>query len=389
MPTVGWIQEDANDRFLEGRYPPEQQEPPVIPCPYCHRTFPASDELFIHLGLDHPLDIPVMQVQSQPVLTEFAVRAVLDAADFALLNSTSCELRKDGGAPRKVSLSRLPALLAAERSSTCELRLVNERALDHNTATVRFVARFRIPTDAALNTIDKEFVRLLAVEHPRLADVDTFRRVCPDEDAAQDYAGALGDYVIGLAIKERHPDAGVHLEFEHYKEKFTSALAVLKDFRRPVARAISATVNFNLNNFTVTPVSSRLPALNTAFGFFRAVAAGKEPPSQPAEQAPRLTSVCPVDIVTHRILDAAERLTSERKPHPIIAAGLDELARWEPLSEYDSTKIRVLSAIAHARLGETEKTQQQLRSLQFNFLFGKWAQAGLEIPLPHGNTAAQ
>ena len=386
MPTVGWIQEDAIERFWENPYPPERHEPPAIPCPYCQRLFPSSDDLFQHLGLDHPLDIPVLQVQSQSVQTEFAIRTPLDAADISLLNCTACEVRKDGGVARKVQPSRLAAFLAAERSSMCELRLLNERSLDHNTAAARFIARFRIPTAQALNVIDKEFVRQLAVEHPRIADVDAFRKVCPEEPEAQDYAGALGDYVIGLAIKERHPDAGVYLEFEHYKEKFTSALSILKDFRRPVARAVSAVINFNLNNFAVAPVSSRLPALSAAFAFFRTIASGQEPPPQPYAPEPQRAPVCAVDIVTHRILDATQRLCSERKPHPLVAANLEELSRWEPLSEYDATKIHVLSAVAHARLGDSEKAGRHHRALQFNFLFGKWALARLETPLSHGNT---
>ena len=153
--------------------------------------------------------------------------------------------------------------------------MVNERVIDDNRATEHFTARFRIPSADALNGIDKEFVRRLAVEHPRMADVDSFRAACPTEPAAQDYAGALGDYVIGLAIKERHPDAGVYLEFEHYKEKFAAALAILKDFRRPVARTVAAVINFNLNNFCFLPAAARLPMLSAAFALFRAVANGE------------------------------------------------------------------------------------------------------------------
>jgi hypothetical protein len=199
----------------------------------------------------------------------------------------------------------------------------------------------------------------------------------------------LGDYVIGLAIKERHPDAGVHLGFEHYKEKFTVALEILKHFRRPVARAVSAAINLNLNNFAVMTTSSRLPVLSTAFALFRAIVSGKEPPPQASEANSSRAPVCPVDIVTHRILKAAQRLTSERKPHPMVAADLEELARWVPLSEYDAAKIHVLCAIVHTRLGDIENANRHRRAIQFNFLFEKWAQAGLETPLPHGNTDPQ
>ena len=388
MPTLGWILEEAVERFWENPYPPEHSEAPAIPCPYCQRHFTSSGELFDHLGLDHPLGIPVLLVQAQPMPSEFSVRAVLEAADFSALNCTSSEIRKDGGAWRSVSLSRMVAMLATERSSICELRLVNERVIDDNRATEHFTARFRIPSADALNGIDKEFVRRLAVEHPRMADVDSFRSACPTEPSAQDYAGALCDYVIGLAIKERHPDAGVYLEFEHYKEKFTAALAILKDFRRPVARTVAAVINFNLNNFRSLP-ASRLPVLSAAFALFRAVAKGEDPAADAPAVDPQRAEVCPVDIFTHRILDAAQRLTSARKPHPMLADELDELASRQPLSEFDAAKIHVLAAIARLRLGDTAKAERHLRALQFDYLFRKWALEKLDLHFPHGESGTK
>jgi hypothetical protein len=180
MPTVGWIQEDAIERFWESPYPREQYLSPGISCPYCRRQFQSSDDLSTHLGLDHPLDIPTLHLNSKPVLTEFDVRVPLDPSDISLLNCTSCEVRKDGGKAKIMKPSRLPAFLAAERSSTCELRLFNERVINHNTAVVRFIARFSIPSAESLNSVDKEFLKRLAVEHPCIADVDAFRVACPD-----------------------------------------------------------------------------------------------------------------------------------------------------------------------------------------------------------------
>jgi hypothetical protein len=386
MPTVGWILEDAVERFWENPYPPEHYVAPAIPCPYCQRHFTSSCELFDHLGLNHPLGIPVLMVQSQTMPSEFSIRTVLEAADISALNCTSSEIRKNGGAWRSLPFSRMVALLAAERSSTCELRLVNERVIDDNRATEHFTARFRIPSADALNGIDKAFVRRLAVEHPRMADVDSFRTVCPNEAAAQDYASALGDYVIGVAIKERHPDAGAYLEFEHYKGKFTAALAVLEDFHRPVARTVSAVINFNLNNFRSPPIASRLPVLNAAFVLFRAVAKCKEPPAHSLVAEPQRADVCPVDIFTHRILSAAQRLMSSRKPHPMLGDELDELAGRQPLSEFDAAKIHVLAAIARLRLGDAAEAERHLRALQFDYLFRSWALEKLDQHFPHGES---
>jgi hypothetical protein len=261
MPTVGWIFEDAVERIGESLDPPDRN-PPIVACPYpgCGRQFTNSDELAQHLGLEHSLKIPHLLIHSRSMPSEFSVRAALNPKDVALPYSTACEVRLDAGEVHRVAPNRLLELLAAQRSSICELRLINERALDHNQAIADFVIRFRIPTEQMLRVIDDEFVRRLATEHPRIEDVEVFRTACPDDAAARDYASALGDYVVGLAIKERHPDAPVYADFETYKEKFAGAIAVLKEFHRPVSLAVTAAISFNTNNFSIAP-SANLPVL--------------------------------------------------------------------------------------------------------------------------------
>jgi hypothetical protein len=277
-------------------------------------------------------------------------------------------------------------MLAAQRSATCELRLINERALDRNRAAANFVARFRIPSEEALKAIDHEFIRRLAIEHPRIADVDAFRTACPEDAAARDYAAALGDYVIGLAIKERHPDAQVYSDFENYREKFAAAIAVLKEFRRPVALSVTAAVSFNTNNFSVAP-SAHLPAFDVASSFFGTIAAGNEPHLHAAAANAQAAPICPVDITTHRILEATKRATTERTPHPMVADDLDTLARRKPLSEYDAAKLRVLVAFVQTRLGNMKEAETQFRRLQFTAPFESWAQSRLSSLTPHGNAA--
>jgi hypothetical protein len=389
MPTVGWIQETNIERFWENPYPPERIEPPRFPCDYCSCVFPSLEDLDRHLGIEHPLSIPVLHVRAQPAASNFSIRTTFHPNDVAILNCTACEISKDGGAMVPMTQKDIASLLAAERSSRCVLTLINERSLDRATATSEFVIRFQIPSADALNAIDKEFIeRFARAEHPRIADVDSFRASCPIESAAQDYASALGDYVIGLAIKERHPEGGALMEFDHYKDKFTGALAVLKEFHRPVARAVSSIVDFNLNNFTSSSAPTKLHNVGAAFLFFRAIAQGQEPPAISARSA-RHTSICPVDIVTDRILDAVHRLSSPRKPHALIAAELEDLKRWQPLSEYDRTKIAVLSALTQLRLGKFAVAESHLRALRFDFLFGKWAQTKLDLLLAHGKTSTK
>lgn len=390
MPTVGWIFEDAVERIGESLDALESNRHPVVACPYpgCGRQFKNSDELSQHLGLEHPLNIPVLQIQSHSMPSEFSVRAPFSHGDVALLNCTACEIRFDAGEVQSITPDLLPELLAAQCSSICELRLINERALDRNQAAANFVARFRIPAEQTLQAIDDEFVRRLAVEHPRIADVEAFRTACPDDVAARDYASALGDYVIGLAIKERHPDAPVYADFEIYKEKFAGAIAVLKEFHRPVSLAVTAAISFNTNNFSVAP-SAHLPVLNSAFLFFGAIATGNEPRTHSATAGTQSAPICPVDITTHRILEATQRAMTNRTPHPMVADDLESLSRRKPLSEYDAAKVRAVFAYVLTRLGKLEEAESQLRRLQFAAPFESWAKSQLESLTPHGNPATK
>lgn len=390
MPTFGWTFEDAGERIGESLDSLDSNRHPVVACPYpgCGRQCKSSDELSQHLGLEHPLNIPVLQIQSRSMPSEFSVRVPFSPSDVALLNCTACEVCFDAGEVQNVEPARLPKLLAEQRSSICELRLLNERVLDRNQAAREFVARFRIPTEHTLQTIDDEFVRRLAIEHPRIADVEAFRTACPDDAAAHDYAAALGDYVIGLAIKERHPDAHVYSDFENYREKFSTAIAVLKEFPRPVALAVAAAISFNTNNFSVAP-SVHLPVMNAAFLFFGPIATGNEPRTHSAAAGTQSSPICPVDITTHRILEATQRATTDRTPHPMVADDLDSLSRRKPLSEYDAAKIRAVFVYVLTRLGKLEEAESQLRRLQFTAPFESWAKSQLESLTPHGTPATK
>lgn len=375
MPTLGWIQETAVERYLTGTEQPLVDPNPSVPCPHCDRLFFTVDDLSEHLGIDHPLSIPIILIGSRTAGKENVVRQKAQKGFFRLLNCTSCAISKDGSAMTQIDPIEIPIRLAAERDSTCDIILSNERTEDGNVASTSVRISFRAPDEKVLEVIDSEFVRRLAVDHPRISDVDDFRRACSQSPAAIDYASALGDYVIGLAIKERHPDVGVFLDFEDYKPKFTSALDVLQGFSRPVAQSVAAVIRFDFNDFSTAP--AKVPDLACAQEFFRSfLHKSATKPASKGDDIPH-ESICPVDIVTFRILELACKLSSGQVPHPLLVKDLDELVRWEPLSEYDGLKVRALAAIANQRLGRMDEVIKGLRRLQFTVPFDRWAQSQL------------
>jgi hypothetical protein len=61
----------------------------------------------------------------------------------------------------------------------------------------------------------------------------------------------------------------------------------------------------------------------------------------------------------------------------MVAAELEELLQWQPLSEYDGIKARTLCSYAHLRLGNKDAAEKHLRRLQFSPPFDQWAQTQL------------
>ncbi len=129
MPTVGWIQETNIERFWENPYPPERNEPPKFPCDYCARVFPSLEDLDRHLGIGHPLSIPLLHVRAQPAVSDFSIRTTFQPNDVVILNCTACWISKDGGAMKSMTQKGVASFLAAERSSRCVVTLINERSL--------------------------------------------------------------------------------------------------------------------------------------------------------------------------------------------------------------------------------------------------------------------
>ncbi len=84
MPTVGWIQETAVDRYWErgglgDQYPPT---PMIHYCAYCTRQFESTKELSTHISVDHPVERPVIFIGNRAALSEQTIRTPLSKNDL-------------------------------------------------------------------------------------------------------------------------------------------------------------------------------------------------------------------------------------------------------------------------------------------------------------------
>jgi len=381
MPTTNWILEAAEDRYWEGIAPFELEPEPEIECPFCARSFHSQSEFKTHLGLDHPLALPALLIRGKPQPSEFTIRTSLQRSHVDLCNTSVCFLRADGAKSGQLKPVELLDRICSETYGLWELGLVNKRIADEGQAESRYLVRFRVPRQEALNIVDQQFVQRLAVDKPSHLDLQQFLDACPKDPCAIEYAGALGDYVLGVMLKEQPGAVRAPIQFDEFKAKMASSMEILAQFARPVAHAVTATIDFNLNNFDSSRKPSRLYALGAGQSLFRAIIAGDSVPRVSVDAEPKYTApICPLDTVSHQLLSVCERLTRGARIPITLADDLVCLSKEHAISEYDMSKINVLCAVICLENNDRSAATPHLRALQFHFLFGHWARAKIEEP---------
>src|SRR5262249_37873602 len=121
MPTVGWMIENAIDRFAERFWKeppgpdPAPMQRPVFVCKWCNSELSSPEALDHHFSLSHPLALPALYVHGAPLLRESMLRVPIREGDVDLVHCTRCQVQMDGG-PRQ--WLTLPAFRAQFAQST-------------------------------------------------------------------------------------------------------------------------------------------------------------------------------------------------------------------------------------------------------------------------------
>jgi hypothetical protein len=386
MPTVGWILEDTVERFWEGQPRPDPVKSPhlVFVCKWCAREFSSPKALHHHFSLEHPLELPALYVHGEPLLRESVLRAPVRESDVDLLHCTHCEVQIDGGPWNRLTLPEFRTQFAQPTNSTWNVRLVHERSEDDSRTEEEYHVRFRIPDTTVLNALDEHFLQTLVLDELRHSDLTRFEAGLPVDVPAREYGGALGNYALGILLKERHNRPRSQVGFEEFAVKMRSALEVLRLFNRPVALAVSSSIRFNLNDFHDYGTAIAME-LETGLRFFRSIIGGSttdESPSlvvMPAPQKASKRAVCPVDQVSHRLLDACARLSGGGRMSLTELEAIRQHTRGMiPVSEQDLAKIHVICAEGYMRCTRAADALLHLQAIQFDPSFKDWAQRRLE-----------
>lgn len=378
MPTTGWILESAQDRYLEGTVWTAPVYVPNLPCPFCDRRFPSQESLLAHLGIEHPVSIPVLMLAGNPLGREFVVRQTPEPAHFLLCNCTACRVIVLGQSAI-LSPSGLPQWLCEKQPLHAEVELENTRALDQNSAVSRYRIEFRVATPDMLADCDRLFVEKLAIPNPTLGDVDGFRRAIPSAQAAKEYGGALADYVVGVLLKEQARDRGIRGRFESYKDKFMEVLGILSGFPRPLSKAVVTAIEFNLNAWDRIAPPPQMRDFVRAVGFFRNLPDSPGAVAAPDEATSLERAICPLDVVTDRILHVIKWLVPPvGKAYRDHIEGLENLQSRVPIGEFDRLKLNVVGAVAGLLGRDSGLALQYLRQIQFDDRFGAWAKTKIE-----------
>ena len=129
MPTVGWIQEDAWERYFDAlpQLEPLPPKPPRVRCPFCTAEFTEMPEMLSHLGERHRGERPVLLLRGvePPAGSQLLIGTAIRSSEVLLQNCTAASLASDGGAASPVAVADVPAVLARQRDALVDVRLVH------------------------------------------------------------------------------------------------------------------------------------------------------------------------------------------------------------------------------------------------------------------------
>lgn len=365
MPTLGFLLERLTDHQAVTEPARTPRLPAPVRCPVCGVEGDDSAWLAKHLRDQHPLASPVVLLDGQPISSETAVRQELDEGRWSVANATAVEMRIDGGRWEEMRSGAFGSALGALRHGVVHVRLHNVRSDGAAVPPATFAITIDIADPEDLVSIESAFQERFR-EEATVEALDGFAADTSGTKTGLAYADALHGFVRALLHKDRRL-AVPGVRWERHPDELNRALFELAAYPdRPLARAASGVARFNLNVFPV-PSWSAVPALDRCSALLSALCTGSSM-NPPASLDPVDTGSCPVDDVTHSLLQLTDDL-ADRDRRRAASTELAALASAGTTSPLDRSKA---NAILLARRDElpAQTAVEVARRLANDDIFG-------------------
>lgn len=308
------------------------------------------------------------------------IRKPFRSSDISLFNTTAVRISYDGSSFEECGGADVGKQLSAHPNSRIWLQLENRFLAKAAPVRTEYDLVFRIYSQKSLSQIDKLFVAHLGRADPSVGEVDQFLQKSRGI-GANEYADALGDYVLGVLVKDGDPGAGVRPGERDYRRRYNSALRTLQNFDRPLAQLVSGLIRFSSNDFGAFR-ETEFKSLDFANAWLAKLAGKQATPSLQGTtslgETGGRTEVCPIDNGSDAVLSEASYLASRSRWSADIEARMGSMVALAKLDPLDRVKLLALWADTAIRLGQPRGALDALRKLVGNDCFGEWAVNRLE-----------
>ena len=317
MPTYGWIQEDDLEAFYERTERIRDPRPPVAPtpvCPFCLRTFQNRQHLRDHVATAHRVERPALFIGGQEPSPRSIIQRAISADSVEIVNTTSAHVSMDGRPTKVFCTADLIHIISGTKQAEMRLTLSNASERRATPVTTEYMIAFRIASVCELQDVERAFTDYALDSTISLTSIQLFLQDVRSRGPGSEYANGLGEYSLGLLLKERPGTELLTTPFSRYREAFGSALQRLADVERPLARLLSDIIRFAMNDFSTTSTATGFWELDSANALLSNPEREALPPT-PTENVVR-KPVCLIDHGTGQVLDLLSRMIKQNSMEP-------------------------------------------------------------------------
>lgn len=344
--------------------------PPLIPikyiCKICQDEFDSLDKLRAHRFNRHPFRRPALIIRGREVgSTPLRITEALEAADIE--SSSELEtLRLNGVNVPTIVEAR--EILSEKRNEVVIIEL-SSQGIPANYKLV-----FDIASGSDLAGVDACFVEMVRGRQLDRKSIAAFIDKSARNTTAHTYCDGICEYLYGILAKEGTDD--FLLPYEIYREKFSRAADILKDYNQPLGRMIGAIVAFHFNQFREAHQLGGLSRIGSVCQIFQEWIEGKSI-KQPSE-IPNAAILSFDDMLTDWDTEQVIRVCAnelEAVGHHLreVKSILDK-----DISEVDRAKLWILASEICWVQNDYNSSAEYARNLLNNPSFGDWAERSIE-----------